>query len=105
MQTFHRKCRRHFSYISASPDLWYIKRSISGASAIDRYNMTLIIAAMHRLSELSRYDPNGLKRYLEGKDNWLLTEFIELSPIQFVDELVCEMTSLEFSLPGVRPKG
>ncbi|MEM7120555.1 MAG: YaaC family protein [Pseudomonadota bacterium] len=105
LKTFHRKCRRDFTYISASPDLWYIKRSISGAKSIKRYNLTLIIAAMHRLSELSRYDPKGLKLYLEGKDNWLLTEFIELSPIQFVDELVCEMTSLEFSVPGVRPRG
>ena len=105
LQAFHRRCRRNFTFISASPDLWYIKRSISGANVINRYNVTLIIAAMHRLSELSRYDPKGLKRYLEGKDNWLLTEFIELSPIQFVDELVCEMTSLEFSLLGVRPRG
>lgn len=66
--------------------------------------MTLIIVAMHRLSELARYDPRGLKRYLDGKENWLLTEFIELSPSQFVDEVVCEMTSLEFGLPGIRPK-
>ena len=102
---YHRKWRQHFSYISASPDLWYVKRSMSGASVINRYNLTLIIAGMHRLSELSRYDPYGLKQYFEGKENWLLTEFIELSPIQFVDELVCEMTSLEFSLPGVRPPG
>lgn len=104
LQSYHRKWRRHFTYISASPDLWYIKRSMAGANVIERHNITLIIAAMHRLSELSRYDPKGLKRYLDSKDNWLLTEFIELSPIQFIDELVCEMTSLEFSLPGVRPR-
>ena len=54
--------------------------------------------------ELSRYDPAGLARYLEGKENWLLTEFIELAPMQFIDELVCEMTSLEFGTPGIRPR-
>jgi hypothetical protein len=52
----------------------------------------------------SRYDPAGLIHYLEGRENWLLTEFIELGPMQFIDELVCEMTSLEFGSPGIRPR-
>jgi len=62
------------------------------------------MAAMHRLSELSRYDPRGLMSYLEGRENWLMTEFIELAPAQFIDELVCEMTSLEFASAGIRPR-
>ena len=102
--TYHRKLRRHFVYISASPDLWYLKRKIAKTQRIERYGLTLIMAAMHRLSELSRYDPEGLMSYLEGRENWLLTEFIELAPAQFIDELVCEMTSLEFALPGIRPR-
>jgi hypothetical protein len=102
--TYHRKLRQHLVYISASPDLWYIKRQMAGGTSIRRYGLTLIIAAMHRLSELSRYDPAGLRRYLEGKENWLLNEFIELAPMQFLDELVCEMTSLEFGFPGIRPR-
>jgi YaaC-like Protein len=104
LSTYHRKLRQHIVYISALPDLWYIKRQMTGATSLRRYTLTLIMAAMHRLSELSRYDPAGLKRYLEGKENWLLTEFIELAPAQFIDELVCEMTSLEFGSPGIRPK-
>lgn len=102
--TYHRKLRQHLVYICAAPDLWYIKRKISRAKSLRRYSLTLILAAMHRLSELSRYDPAGLARYLEGKENWLLTEFIELAPMQFIDELVCEMTSLEFGTPGIRPR-
>src|SRR5262249_17640038 len=101
---YHRKQRQHLVYISSTPDLWYIKRPMGGAKYLNRYTLTLIMAAMHRLSELSRYDPAGLSRYLEGKENWLLTEFIELAPIQFIDELVCEMTSLEFGSPGIRPR-
>jgi len=101
---YHAKHRRNLVYIASSPDLWYLKRDVSGSVPIDRYNMTLIFAAMHRLSELSRYDPKGLQAYLDGKENWLLTEFIELAPLQFFDELVCEMTSLEFATPGVRPR-
>jgi len=104
LNRYHQRLRQHLVYISASPDLWYIKRNMAGAANIRRYSLTLIMAAMHRLSELSRYDPEGLSKYLKGKENWLLTEFIELAPIQFIDELVCEMTSLEFGTPGVRPK-
>ena len=104
LRTYHRKLRQHLVYISSAPDLWYIKRQMAGAKYLSRYTLTLIMAAMHRLSELSRYDPAGLLRYLDGRENWLLTEFIELAPIQFIDELVCEMTSLEFGSPGIRPK-
>jgi hypothetical protein len=102
LMTYHRKLRKELVYITSAPDLWYIKRQIAGAKSLRRYSLTLIMAAMHRLSELSRYDPAGLIRYLEGKENWLLTEFIELAPMQFIDELVCEMTSLEFGTPGIR---
>jgi hypothetical protein len=104
LSEYHRKIRQHLIYISASPDLWYIKRHVKGAKILSRYTLTLTMAAMHRLSELSRYDPRGLACYLDGKENWLLTEFIELAPAQFIDELVCEMTSLEFGIPGIRPR-
>ena len=104
LMTYHRKLRQHLVYIASTPDLWYIKRDVAGAKNLRRYTLTLIMAAMHRLSELSRYDPKGLMKYLDGKENWLLTEFIELAPTQFIDELVCEMTSLEFGPRGVRPR-
>jgi hypothetical protein len=104
LATYHRKLRQHLVYISASPDLWYVKREMAGAEYLSRYSLPLIMAAMHRLSELSRYDPAGLIKYLEGKENWLLTEFIELAPMQFIDEIVCEITSLEFGIPGIRPR-
>jgi len=55
------------------------------------------------LSELARYDPKGLAAYFDGQANWLLTEFIELACDQFLDELICEMTCMEFRMPGVRP--
>jgi hypothetical protein len=81
-----------------------VKRQMAGAQYMSRYGLTLMMAAMHRLSELSRYDPAGLIKYLEGKENWLLTEFIELAAMQFIDEIVCEITSLEFGNPGIRPR-
>lgn len=44
-----------------------------------------MFAAMHRLSEMSRYDPNTLDKHLAGKAGWLLTEFITKSIYQFID--------------------
>lgn len=99
----HQKTRLRVKHISGQLDYWYLKRSGKPTNAIQRYDVTIAIAAMHRLSELSRYDPKGLISYLEGKENWLLSEFIQLAPKQFLDELVCEMTSLELRVPGVRP--
>jgi YaaC-like Protein len=104
LANYHRRSRQDLVYICASPDLWYVKRKMAGAAYLRRYSMTLIMSVMHRLSELSRYDPEGLSGYLHGRENWLLTEFIELAPMQFIDELVCEMTSLEFGTPGIRPR-
>jgi YaaC-like Protein len=104
LKSYHKANRLHLVYICAAPDLWYLKRKVAGATRINRYNLTLIMAAMHRLSELSRYDPAGLADYFSGRESWLLTEFIELAPAQFIDEIVCEITSEEFGLPMIRPR-
>jgi len=32
--------------------------------------------------------------------NWLITEFIEAAPPQFIDEVSAEMTGEEFMVPG-----
>src|SRR5262245_42889814 len=77
LQNYHEKLPQQLVHISSTPDLWYLNSEMAGATNLRRYTCTLIMAAMHRLSELSRYDPAGLQRYLEGKENWLLTEFIE----------------------------
>ena len=58
---------------------------------------------MHRLSEICRYQPLQLKSLLEGQKNWLLSEFIQMSPIQFIDEIASEMTGYQFLVPNVRP--
>ena len=89
--TLHKELRLRINYISAPMSLWYLKRNHSSSTVIDRYGLTLIISAMHRLSELARYDPRGLAAYLDGQANWLLTEFIELSADQFLDEMTREM--------------
>jgi hypothetical protein len=103
LHSLHKSIRLQVAFISAQLDLWYLKRKVGGVSLVSRYNLTITMAIMHRLSELSRYDPKGLLTHLDGRANWLLTEFIQSAPAQFMDELVCEMTSLELRLPGIRP--
>jgi hypothetical protein len=102
LHKYHRALRLDVVSISGPTGLWYLKRRIAGIPAIDRYGVTLMMTAMHRLSELARYDPKGLSAHLSGSSNWLLTEFIELAPAQFIDEIACEITGLEFRVPGVR---
>jgi len=57
---------------------------------------------MHRLSEICRYQPLFLDSLLSGQKNWLLSEFIEMSPAQFIDEIASEMTGYQFLIPNVR---
>jgi hypothetical protein len=100
LTTYHRQIRRNVTYI-AGVGRWYLKRNLANASIIDRHAPTLIFASMHRLSELSRYDPSKLSRLLDTQRNWLLAEFIKTAPLQFLDEIACEMTGQEVHVPGI----
>lgn len=102
LRSRHRRLRLDVVSISATETLWYLKRRLASYTIIDRYGLTLMMMAMHRLSELARYDPKGLSRHLSGRENWLLNEFLSLAPAQFVDEISSEITGLEFRMPAVR---
>jgi len=99
-RTYHQSLRSQLYYICGPQRLWYIKRGGNNASLIKRSPMTIAFAAMHRLSELSRYTPDRLARHFECQHNWLLSEFIESAPMQFIDEISSEMTGREFMQPG-----
>jgi hypothetical protein len=60
----------------------------------------MAFAAMHRLSELARYEPMKLSKHFEGQHNWLLSEFIARSPVQVLDEISAEITGQDFIVPG-----
>lgn len=57
---------------------------------------------MHRLSELSRYEPQTLNKHLNKDASWLLTEFITKSMYQFIDQISSEITGNDFRLTGFR---
>ncbi len=97
--------RYDLHYISGTGVLWYIKAAVSGPRRIQRRSPTLVLAAMHRLSEICRYHPAILTVHLNGGQNWLLGEFIAMSPTQFVDEMAAEITGHQFMIPNVRTPG
>ncbi|WP_145507204.1 YaaC family protein [Yersinia alsatica] len=102
LTSLHNKIRRNLYYINGAETLWYIKSTINQDRQILRSPTTITLAAMHRLSELSRYDPFKLNSFLSGRENWLLAEFIQQSPSQFIDEISSEITGHQFLIPNVR---
>lgn len=92
------KVRRHVQYIAGSSNRWYIKRSDIDES-IPSNSLSITFAAMHRLSELSRYEPITLSKHLNSQQNWLLSEFISSAPYQFIHEVASEITGDEFLIP------
>ena len=95
--------RKEFQYIYSSNELWYIKRKdLTSSSIINRDPLVLTYIAMHRLSELARYQPNILKSHLEKDASWLLSEFINKSIVQFIDQISSEITGNQFRITGFR---
>lgn len=100
---YHHEVRKVVFYIYGSTRLWYLKRKADGASDyVEHTGPVLMFAAMHRLSEYSRYEPLALMKHLEQQQNWLLTEFIRVAPTQFIDEIAAEITGRDFMIPGIR---
>lgn len=102
LTNYHKRLRAHLFYIHGPTRLWYIKRGEGPEGMIARASLTLSFAAMHRLSELARYNPMLLGRHLESQHNWLLSEFIATAKYQFIDEISSEITGQEFMVPGRR---
>ncbi|QET02550.1 hypothetical protein FOB72_11220 [Cupriavidus pauculus] len=98
-----RGLRPDLNYIAGSQTLWYAKAVVPGPARLKRFPLTCTLLAMHRLSEICRYRPMELASFLTGQKNWLLTEFIRMSPPQFLDELSAELTGQQFMVPNVRP--
>lgn len=104
---YHAEARDNAHYIAGSTRLWYLKKNLPGNRLIVNLPPLLLsFAAMHRLSELARYSPDLMARHFDSKHNWLLSEFIKLGPLQFLDESASEITGTELLNPGVdsRPR-
>lgn len=98
----NRSLRAEIQYIKGAQTLWYVKGNVAGPKRLGRFPLTMTLAAMHRLSEICRYKPMELESFLAGRENWLLSEFIQLAPTQFIDEIAAEITGHQFLAPNVR---
>jgi len=102
LEKYHFKIRKQLRYIYSPNNLWYIKRKDLRNHLIDRGTLPLIFIAMHRLSELSRYQPQTLKKHFNRTATWLLSEFITKSMVQFIDQISSEITGDDFRMTGFR---
>ena len=101
-ENYYFNIRNKLRYIYSANDLWYIKRTDLKNHIIERNTSVLILAGMHRLSELSRYQPQTLEKHLESDHSWLLIEFINKSLLQFIDNISSEITGKDFRVTGFR---
>ncbi|HMV08073.1 MAG TPA: YaaC family protein [Cyclobacteriaceae bacterium] len=101
--SFHKGLRQDIQYINGVQTLWYAKSNVNGPRRLSRFPLTLTLAAMHCLSDLCRYRPIELSSFLTGQKNWLLSEFIQQAPLQFLDEIASEITGYQFLVPNIRP--
>ncbi len=96
---YHKEVRRDITPIFAPINSWYIQKKLKTVTPISKSQLPLIFVAMHKLSELSRYDPITLARHLDLQHNWILTEFLQVAPAQFINHIACEITGKEFVKP------
>lgn len=99
---YHQKIRRDIKYIHGAQRLWYYKRNDRDAHILSWPTPSLIFIAMHRLSELTRYDPKRLKSHFECQHNWLLSEFINQATDNFIDQISSDITGHELMVSGYR---
>ncbi|EJN02826.1 YaaC family protein [Herbaspirillum sp. YR522] len=96
---YHKTIRRRVMPIFSSENRWYLKKSVAGHDTLANSQLVLMYAVMHRLSELSRYDPIALAGHFNVNHNWLLTEFVRAAPNQFIYGMASEITGSEFIRP------
>lgn len=89
---FHKMVRKSFQEISSGINSrWYFK-DFNNPKSLDIPPIVIMYMCMHRLSELSRYEPDVLNAYLMKEHSWILSEFIKLTPFQFINMIVAEIT-------------
>jgi len=102
LRQYHFRIRRDIKYIHSAERLWYYKRNDKEADILNWPLLTLTFAAMHRLSELCRYEPDRLLKHFNTQHNWLLCEFLNLAIPNFIDQIACDITGQDIMKSGYR---
>jgi hypothetical protein len=84
--------------IIGATDRWYLALPASRPNGLPSW-MPVTLAILHRLSELSRYNPLTLQEHLTSRHSWLLQEFLEIAPAQFIRQVAAEITKVSFVVP------
>jgi len=96
IKNHYSELRKCFAYIKSDKRLWYLVRNLPVEAGGHSLNPMLVeYAIVHRFSEIVRYKPEQLVNILQGKENWLVHEFLSLVVDQFMDEIACEITRQE----------
>ena len=89
---FHSEVRKYFQEISSGINSrWYFK-DFNQPKSLDIPPLVIMFICMHRLSELSRYEPDILNAYLTREHSLILSEFIKATPFQFINTIATEIT-------------
>lgn len=103
IKTYYHALRKEMVYIQGDSTLWYLKSWQDNNNRVLKINdMALIMAGLHWMSELVRYNPTKFNDYRHSEVNWLLNEFIQQGFYQFVDEISCEITGHQILSTGHR---
>lgn len=103
IKIYYHALRKEMVYIQGDSTLWYLKSWQDNNNRVLKINdMALIMAGLHWMSELVRYNPTKFNDYRHSEVNWLLNEFIQQGFYQFVDEISCEITGHQILSTGHR---
>lgn len=102
ISSYNKYVRERVYYIYSNQYLWYIKKKENIDNIISLPSPILTFIAMHKLSEICRYQPKVFDKHLSSKSSWLLIEFINKGLLQFIDEIAAEITNNDIMPTGIR---
>lgn len=91
LKEYYKKIRPLFYYVDRGTLAWYIKKDLPGKT-LNKSPLLLIYPVMHWMSELVRYNPQLFAHFMKGKYNWLISEFVDVGLLQFIDGISSEIT-------------
>ncbi len=101
LKMLNNELRKGLAYIRSPKRLWYVKKTASpNQDVINLSDLTINMAAMHRISEIARYKPEQLHRLMQSNENWLIHEYISSSLDQFIDGLAAQITKQDIMCTG-----
>lgn len=98
LEELNRNLRERIDGIWTGTDSrFYLRKQL--ADTLPWPQICRLFAGMFYFGRRVRYDPKTVRSLLEHQQNWLVSEFIEVAPIQFLVSVAGELTGDYFSTP------